>query len=68
MKLCVDQHHTDRSIMNSYISNIDRTAGPTEASGYVSTGRPAPAPTGYVSPATRSGAGSYVSTDWVRAA
>ena len=57
--------------MNSYISSTngtDQPAGRSEAGGYVSTGRPAPAPTGYISPATRSGAGSYVSTDWVRAA
>ncbi|WP_166787919.1 hypothetical protein [Cryobacterium adonitolivorans] len=55
--------------MNSYIStaspHTDRAAEPA---GYVSTGRPSAVPTGYVSPATRSGAGSYVSSDWVTAA
>jgi hypothetical protein len=70
MKLCVDQHHpaSDRSIMNSYISSAARTDRSSEPSGYVSTGRAAGIPTGYVSPATRTGAGSYVSSDWVTAA
>lgn len=60
--------------MNSYISTPGirtdriRTDGTVEPAGYVSTGRPAATPTGYVSPATRSGAGSYVSSDWVTAA
>ena len=52
--------------MNSYISTPNtRTLDPA---GYVSTGLPAATPTGYVSPATHRGAGSYVSTEWVRAA
>ncbi|ANP71705.1 hypothetical protein [Cryobacterium arcticum] len=54
--------------MNSYISAAARTDRSAEPAGYVSTGRPAATPTGYVSPVTRSGAGSYVSSDWVRAA
>jgi hypothetical protein len=55
--------------MNSYISTPGiRTDRTVEPAGYVSTGRPAVTPTGYVSPATRSGAGSYVSSDWVTAA
>ncbi|MET0955076.1 MAG: hypothetical protein ABWY68_03935 [Cryobacterium sp.] len=52
--------------MNSYISTP--ATGTLEPAGYVSTGRPAPLPTGYVSPATHRSAGSYVSTEWVRAA
>ena len=52
--------------MNSYISTPNTRA--VEPAGYVSTGRPAATPTGYVSTATRRGAGSYVSTEWVRAA
>ena len=52
--------------MNSYISTSSTRA--LEPAGYVSTGRPAADPTGYVSPATRRGAGSYVATEWVRAA
>jgi len=54
--------------MNCYISADTRTDRSGEPAGYVSTGRPAAAPTGYVSPATRPGAGSYVNSDWVRAA
>ena len=52
--------------MNSYISTPN--TGTIDPAGYVSTGRPAATPTGYVSPATRRGAGSYVATEWVRAA
>ena len=55
--------------MNSYISTasprIDRTAEPA---GYVSSGRPAATPTGYVSPAVGAGAGSYINSEWVTAA
>ncbi|WP_165789028.1 hypothetical protein [Cryobacterium zongtaii] len=55
--------------MNSYISiaspRTDRSAEPT---GYVSSGQPAAIPTGYVSPATRRGTGSYVASEWVTAA
>ena len=55
--------------MNSYISSAGpRTDRSTEPSGYVSTGRAAPTATGYVSPATRRGAGSYVNSEWVTAA
>ncbi|MGO4785272.1 hypothetical protein [Cryobacterium sp. W22_MBD10_FK3] len=62
--------------MNSYISTtasiIASTEGSTTAStnpaGYVSTGRPAGTPTGYISPATRRGTGSYVTSEWVIAA
>ena len=55
--------------MNSYISiagpRTDRTAEPA---GYVSSGRPAAIPTGYVSPAVRRGTGSYIHSEWVTAA
>jgi len=54
--------------MNSYISTAAHTDRSQEPAGYVSTGRAATVPTGYVSPATRTGAGSYVSSDWVTAA
>ncbi|WP_162942644.1 hypothetical protein [Cryobacterium soli] len=54
--------------MNGYISTTAHTDRSSEQAGYVSTGRPAGIPTGYVSPATRPGAGSYVSSDWVTAA
>ncbi|WEO78242.1 hypothetical protein BJQ94_04170 [Cryobacterium sp. SO2] len=55
--------------MNSYISTpATRTDRTGEPAGYVSTGSPAAAPTGYVSPTTRQGAGSYVATEWVTAA
>ena len=62
--------------MNSYISTApirtDRTGtvpsdAATAPAGYVTTGLPAAVPTGYVSPATRRGAGSYVGTEWVAA-
>jgi hypothetical protein len=52
--------------MNSYISTPNNRT--SEPAGYVSTGLPAAIPTGYVSPAAHRGAGSYVSTEWVRAA
>jgi hypothetical protein len=55
--------------MNSYISTPGpRTEQSTEPAGYVSTGLPAAAPTGYVSAASHRGAGSYISTEWVTAA
>jgi hypothetical protein len=64
---------TDRSIMNSYISAPgaapDRGDEPT---GYISTGRPAGIPTGYVSDPAQAvlhrTAGSYVASEWVIAA
>jgi hypothetical protein len=68
MKLCVERHHPDRSIMNGYISTPARTAQSTEPAGYISTGQPAAIPAGYISPSTPRGAGSYVATEWVRAA
>ncbi|WP_158253831.1 hypothetical protein [Cryobacterium sp. N22] len=55
--------------MNSYISiagpRTDRTGEPA---GYVSSGRPAAIPTGYVTPVTRRGTGSYIHSEWVTAA
>jgi hypothetical protein len=55
--------------MNSYISTPSpRADQSTEPAGYVSTGRPAATPTGYVSPDSRRDVGSYVSTEWVTAA
>jgi hypothetical protein len=55
--------------MNSYMSTPGaRTDSSTEPAGYVSTGHPAASPTGYISPGSRRGAGSYISTEWVTAA
>ena len=58
--------------MNSYISTAANTAASTDRSsepaGYISTGRAAGTPTGYISPATRRGTGSYVTSEWVIAA
>lgn len=55
--------------MNSYVSTPNLQANRTNASsGYVSSNRPASVPTGYVSSAPRRGAGSYVTSEWVKAA
>jgi hypothetical protein len=55
--------------MNSYISTpATRTDRADETAGYVSTGQAPGIPTGYISPATRRGAGSYVASEWVTAA
>lgn len=61
--------------MNSYISTPETRTDSTvrsdrsaEPAGYVSTGRAATIPTGYISPATRRGAGSYIVSEWVTAA
>lgn len=54
--------------MNSYISRSTHTDRSAEPSGYVSTGLAPATPTGYISPASRGAAGSYVTSEWVIAA
>lgn len=53
--------------MNSYISNPNTTHVPRGGS-YVSTAHGAANPSGYVSKVEPRGAGTYVKTQWVRAA
>jgi len=55
--------------MNSYISNPNQDTDRRHVHGsYVSTARGTALPTGYVSSTPRRGAGTYVKTQWVRAA
>ncbi len=55
--------------MNSYISNPHQDVDRLHVHGsYVSTPQGTALPTGYVSSTLRRGAGTYVKTQWVRAA